>query len=222
MNRFNRLNKSRVVVLVAVCIAAAMAHTASGQTGNSVSGQAIGIAATTPSGSLIPTPLATLAAGGGMSNTEIAAVSVPGVLTAQDVAATTTGVVGENASSAQSLVSASNVNVLNGIVSARQLIVLASSASNGQQATSKGSSTIVDLVVNGVPMGVVSPAPNTTIDVPTVGTVVLNEQVTTGGGITDRGMNVTMIHVILKNSLTGATTGDIVVGRASSYAKFVR
>jgi hypothetical protein len=143
-------------------------------------------------------------------------------LTAQDLTATTTGVVGENASSAQSLVSASDVNILNGVVSARQVIVVASSASNGQQAASSGSSTIVDLVVNGVPMGVVSPAPNTTFKVPNVGTVVLNEQVATGGGITDRGLSVTMIHVILKNPLTGATTGDIVVGRASSYAKFVR
>ena len=222
MNRLNRLTKSSVVVLTALCIAATIAPTVTGQTGSSVSGQAIGISATTPAGSLIPAPLATLAAGGGMSNTEIAAVSVPGILTAQDLAATTTGVVGENASSAQSLVSASNVNIFNGVISARQLSVVASSASNGQQATSNGRSTLVGLVVNGISMGDVSPVPNTTINVPSVGTIVLNEQVTTGGGITDRGVNVTMIHVILKNPLTGATMGDIAVGKASSYANFVR
>lgn len=223
MNRFKRIRQSTLVAATALCVAAGGAATVTGQTASSVSGQAFGISVTTPLVALAPAPLATLGAAGGTSNLSTGAITVAGVLTAQDLTASATGVVGENASSAQSLVRASDVNILNGIVRASQVIAVASSASNGQQASSNGGgSTIVDLVVNGVPMGVVSPRPNTTIELSGVGTIILNEQVVRGGGITDRGMDVTMIHVILKNALTGARTGEIIVGRASSYAKFVR
>src|SRR5204863_3718382 len=129
----------------------------------------------------------------------------------------------ENASSAQSLAIAADVNILNGVVTATGVTAMSSSASNGVQATSTSAgSTIVGLVVNGVSLGDVSPAPNTAINVPAVGTVILNEQATTGGGVTDKGLNVTMIHVIPKDKLTGVKTGDLVVGSASSYANFVR
>ena len=85
--------------------------------------------------------------------------------------------------------------------------------------------TVADLVtaqdafaiVNGV--SVDDPAPNTRLDLPGVGYVVLNEQVPTSGGIT-----VNMIHVVLQQPVLGVlggvtgyqTTGDIIVGSASS------
>ncbi|HEV8510662.1 MAG TPA: choice-of-anchor P family protein, partial [Gemmatimonadales bacterium] len=74
-----------------------------------------------------------------------------------------------------------------------------------------------NLVVNGVELS--DPAPNTLMDLPGVGYVVLNEQIPTGDGIT-----VNMIHVVLQQPVLGAlgvvigyqTTGNIIVGSASS------
>jgi len=208
--------------LLCVCIGWA-APEVKAQAASNVTGQATGTFAATLLGSLPSVPLVTLPADGGMTSGEQDSVALLGVLQAQGLASVTTGVIGENASSAQSLATASDVNILNGVVTAKGVTAMASSASNGIEATSTDAgSTIVDLVVNGVSMGVVSPAPNTTINVPAVGTVILNEQVATGGGVTDKGLGVTMIHVILKDPLTGIKTGDIVVGSASSYTNFVR
>jgi hypothetical protein len=61
-------------------------------------------------------------------------------------------------------------------------------------------------------------APNTNINLPGVGYVVLNEQIPTGDGVTSSGMTVNMIHVYLQ-SITGGTattTGEIIVGSATS------
>jgi len=223
MNGLCKRSKWTLAGLLGVCIVWAAGPKVEAQSVNSVSGQATGTFAATPLGSLASTPVVTLPADGAMVTGEEAVVGLTGVLQAQGLAAVTTGVIGENASSAQSLATASDVNILNGVVTAKGVIAVASSASNGIEATSTDAgSTIADLVINGVSMGVVSPAPNTTINVPAVGTVILNEQVTTGGGVTDKGLSVTMIHVVLKNPLTGATTGNIVVGSASSYTNFVR
>jgi len=76
-------------------------------------------------------------------------------------------------------------------------------------------STLIGLVINGVPLDGL-PAPNTRIGLPGVGYVVLNEQTPTGNGVTTSGITVHMIRVVLQNALTGLTTGEIVVGSASS------
>jgi hypothetical protein len=63
------------------------------------------------------------------------------------------------------------------------------------------------------------PEPNTRLDLPGVGYVVLNEQIATAGGMT-----VNMIHVVLQQLVLGLlgvvtgyrTTGNIIVGSASS------
>jgi len=90
-----------------------------------------------------------------------------------------------------------------------------------QQAAGSGAdgSTLLDLVVNGVPLAG-TPPPNTRIDLAGVGYVVLNEQTPTGNGVTTSGISVNMIHVVLRNALTGLTTGEIVVGSATSAAAF--
>lgn len=196
---------------------------AEGQTAGGVSGRAFGASVSTPTASLPASPLATLPVAGGMGDAELASVDVLNTLKAKGLSAISTGVVGENASSAQSMAALSDVNVLNGVITAKAVLAMASSASNGARATSTDAgSTIVDLVVNGVSMGVVTPAPNTQISLPGVGAAILNEQAAAGDGITDSGLRVVMIHVVLKDALTGAKTGEIVVGAADSYAKFVR
>ena len=70
--------------------------------------------------------------------------------------------------------------------------------------------------MNGVQVS--DPAPNTRMDLPGVGYVVLNEQIPTGDGVTSSGITVNMIHVVLQQVGLGGvqTTGNIVVGSASS------
>jgi hypothetical protein len=75
--------------------------------------------------------------------------------------------------------------------------------------------------VNGIAVGD-SPAPNQQIALPGVGTVTLNEQTPRGNGQTTSGLTVNMIHVRLTDLLTGAQTGEIIVGNAQSDAAFVR
>ena len=151
MNRLGKRSKWTLLGLLGVCIAWAASLKVEAQSANSVSGQATGTFAATPLGSLASTPVVTLPADGGMATGEEAGVGVTGVLQAEGLATVTTGVIGENASSAQSLATASDVNILNGVVTAKGVIALSSSASNGIQATTTDAgSTIVDLVVNGM------------------------------------------------------------------------
>src|SRR3989475_708055 len=49
-----------------------------------------------------------------------------------------------------------------------------------------------------------------------VGYVLLNEQIPSGDGVTSSGLTVNMIHVVLLDALTGAQTGEIIVGSATS------
>lgn len=71
-------------------------------------------------------------------------------------------------------------------------------------------------------------APNTRINLPGVGYVVLNEQLRSGDGWSSSGIAVNMIHVVLQSVTGGSctilgclpgvltTTGEIIVGSASS------
>jgi hypothetical protein len=193
------------------------------QYSNSIAGEAYGAAIQTPTASLARSPLATLDPASGMTDAEAASVSAVGVLAAESLVSITTGVIGENAASAQSSSTLQNLNILNGLITAKAVRALASSASNGSSATSNAAgSGFVGLVVNGIALADAPPAPNTQIALPGVGTVILNEQFQRGNGQTTSGLTVDMIHVRLKDSLTGATTGEIITGAAQSDAAFVR
>ena len=76
-------------------------------------------------------------------------------------------------------------------------------------------SGFTNLVVNGEAI-TTEVAPNTRVDLPGVGYAVLNEQIPTGDGLTSWGMTVNMIHVVLQDALLGLTTGEIIIGSASS------
>jgi hypothetical protein len=108
------------------------------------------------------------------------------------------------------------VNIRDGLITAQRVVAVSGSAANGVSAASNAEgSTIVGLVVNGVPHGDGLPAPNTTIGIPG-GVVILNEQAPRGDGVTTTGLSVNMIHVVL----SGELTGDIVVGSGSSGVSF--
>jgi hypothetical protein len=217
-----RLPKPNTVLLALTTLA--LTSTAStAQTTGDVAASAFGASVGTPLAALSPTPLAVLPAGGGMGDAEAASVNVPGTLQASSLSSAATGVVGENAASAQSVAGLSDVSILNGVIKARAVVAIASSASNGVTATNLGAgSTIVDLIVNGQSMGVVTPAPNTRIDIPSVGTLILNEQFPSGDGARSAGLTVNAIHLLLRDALTGATTGNIIVGSAQSAGSFAR
>jgi hypothetical protein len=173
---------------------------------------------------LLPrSPLATLDPATGMADAAAASISAIGALAAESLASITTGVIGENAASAQSSSTLQNVNILNGLITAKAVRGLASSASNGSTATSNAAgSGFVGLVVNGIALLDGAPAPNSQIALPGVGTVTLNEQIPRGDGRTTSGLTVNMIHVRLKDALTGVQTGEIIVGAAGSDAAFVK
>ena len=97
---------------------------------------------------------------------------------------------------------------------------IATSVRNSTSASSDADgSSFTKLVVNGVAF-TDDPPPNTRIDLSGVGHVVLNEQIRTGDGVTASAMTVNMIHVHLRDSLTGIETGEIIVGKASSRVGF--
>ena len=112
------------------------------QSSNSVGGQAYGVFVQTPTASIAQSPLATLNPVSGIADAAAAAVSVPGVLTAESLGTITTGVVGENAATAQSGSTLENVNILGGVITAELVSGQASSASNGSTATSNGAASV--------------------------------------------------------------------------------
>jgi hypothetical protein len=192
------------------------------QSSNGAGGHAYGVFVQTPAASLARSPLATLDPSG-MGDAAAAAVNLAGVLAAESLNSVTTGVVGENAASAQSGSTLQNVNILAGLITAQLVSGQSSSASNGSTASSNAAgSTLAGLVVSGMAIADGTPAPNSQIALPGVGSVTLNEQIPRGDGRTASGLTVNMIHVRLKNVLTGAQTGEIIVGAADSDAAFVK
>ena len=159
-------------------------------------------------------PVASLPSDGGYVLGEAASFGVPSMVAAKGLMAVATGSVSDASEpvSAQTVSELASVNILSGLVRADNVTAIASSFVNGSGAGSNADgSGFVGLVVNGahIPADV---APNTRIDVPFVGYVVLNEQVRSGNGSTSSGITVNMIHVRLLNG------ADIVVGSASSRA----
>lgn len=200
----------------------------------SVGGQAYSTYVNTPLGSSGQTALAVLPAVTGTDGAEAdaqgAALSVPGALSSSFLNSITSGELGTTEAGAQSTASAASINILNGLITADEVIanVMSSRTASGAVSNANGS-TFTNLAVAGASQPG-SVAPNTNIVLPGVGYVVLNEQVPTGDGATSSGLTVNMIHVYLQglvggllNPITGqllggtlTTIGEIVVGSATS------
>ncbi len=189
----------------------------------SVSGQAYGAYVNT---ALVSQPQAVVAVlpaitatDGDMAAADADALNVPNALSSDFVNSFTSGAIGTAGASAQSVASAADINILSGLITAKQLIAAATSSRSVTGAASNANgSTFEDLVVAGSPVtvGDAAVAPNTQLALPGVGYVVLNEQIVSGDGVTTTGITVNMIHVVLQDALTGAKTGEIVVGSATS------
>jgi len=221
MKKFATTTGCVLGLVVLVCSGALPSAAAWAQT---PAAQSFGVAVNTPIASGT-TPLAVLPADGGLASDNAPSVSVPGLAGAENAFAIATGA-GDLGPSGTPLVSAvsnstlESVNLLNGLITADAVLAFASSAvENGTASSNAEGSQLANLVVNGVTMPT-DVAPNTRISLPGVGYVVLNEQTVRGDGVSASGMTVNMIHVVLQDALTGVTTGEIVVGSATSSVGF--
>src|SRR6266705_869373 len=228
MHWVNRLAVLGLVVGLVVGLAAA-------GSAQSVGGQAYSTYVNTPLGSSGQSPLAVLPAvtgtDGAEADAEGSALNVVGALSSDFLNSITSGELGSAEAGAQSTSSAASVNILNGLITADEVVanVMSSVTQDGGFSNADGS-TFTNLAIAGVGSitGDSPVAPNTNIGLPGVGYVVLNEQIPSGDGVTSSGLTVNMIHVYLQ-SLTGGTcvlgictpgtltnTGEIIVGSATS------
>lgn len=177
-----------------------------------VSGQALGVAVRTLATNL-QSGQVTLPFGGGFVAADVDALSAPEVRV-DALTTMTSGATDIQASTAQSTAHLENVTVLNGLITAETVIAATSSWVSGAAGSNSLGSSFTNLAVNGLPLGSGDyvPAPNTRVNLPGVGYVVLNEQIASGAA----GITVNMIHVVLQNALTGLTTGEIIVASAFS------
>src|SRR6266566_6473255 len=152
---------------------------------------------------------ALLPGSGGMADSALPSVAVPSTLSAEGLASITSGQLDQALVSATTTAEAAKVRVLDGLITADAVLAVATSYANGVAAASEASgSALVGLVVNDLTYGDVPPAPNTRVNLPGVGYVVLNEQIPTGDGVHTTGLMVNMIHGYLIDPL-GTPTGDI-------------
>src|SRR5256885_2510518 len=214
------VNRLAVLGLV-VGLVAGLAAAGSAQ---SVGGQAYSTYVNTPLGSSGQSPLAVLPAVSGSygaeADAEGSALNVAGALSGDFLNSITSGQIGPAEAGAQSTSSAASVNILNGLITADEVVanVMSSAGQSGALSDAAGS-TFTNLTVAGRSLsGDQAVAPNTNVSLPGVGYVVLNEQIPTGDGVTSSGLTVNMIHVYLQSLVGGILNpaGEIIVGSATS------
>src|SRR5204862_1655091 len=187
-----------------------VAGLASAGSAQSVGGQAYSTYVNTPLGSSGQSPLAVLPAISGTDGAEAdatgSALNVAGTLSSDFLNSITSGEIGAAEAGAQSTSSAASVNILNGLITADEVVAnVMSSASQSGAVSDAAGSTFTNLTVAGRSFsGDQAVAPNTNVSLPGVGYVVLNEQIPTRDGVTSSGLPVNMIHVYLQ-SITGGS-----------------
>jgi hypothetical protein len=156
-----------------------------------------------------------------MDEADVGSAAVPNAFGAGGLTSMTTGQSDQGLVSVTASAEAADVNILNGLIAAKSVLALTTSYANGTRATAESDgSTLIDLVIGGVTYADGAPRPNSRVDLPGVGYVVLNEQISSGDGVHSAGLTVNMIHVYLRDSITGTPVGEIVVAAATSTASF--
>jgi hypothetical protein len=157
----------------------------------------------------------TTTAGAHNTNT-ISTVNVPGVVTTGVIDTTADSFAHGGTVKSRTSADVHDANVLSGLITATEIKAVSATIhdANGFR-VSAGGSRFVDLVVDGVPIGG-TPAPNTTIQLPGVGRVVLNERIkhlrAHSASLTEN-----MIHVYVTVDLPGIDKGtQIIVAHATS------
>ncbi|MFI6448679.1 choice-of-anchor P family protein [Kitasatospora sp. NPDC050543] len=157
-------------------------------------------------GPLAPSDLTCTTAPGSVSNNQ-ASATIPGLATLGAIATNASGTTDSaGLQTATSQATVAKVNLLGGLVTADAVMADAKATDDAAgTVTTTGNVTLTNLKVAGA--AVTAAAPNTTINV-LIGTVIVNEQVSTAGG---NGIAVNAIHVKLLGNLV-----DTVVGHAAA------
>jgi hypothetical protein len=214
----NQRMRQYVVSLAATGLLAGATTTNTHAT-NSVSGEAFGVSLNAAGVRVGPTPHVVLPPSGGMVSDRLVGIALPNFAASGTLEVITTGSIGPATASAQSSATVERVNLLSGLVTAQLVVAMSSSTADGSTATSTAQgSTLIGLVINGMALGDVTPSPNTTIPIPGIGAVILNEQILEGDGVQTSALTVNMIHVVLNAE---GITGDIIVASAHSDVNFV-
>jgi len=204
------------LVAIGLLTCAASAHS------NSVSGEAFGVSIDAAGVVVGPTPHVVLPPDGGMVRDQLLRISVPNLVTSATLEVVTTGSIGAGTASAQSSATVQDLNLLNGLLTARLVVAMSSSTADGARATSSAEgSALIGLNINGAAPADVTPAPNTRISAAPGVTVILNEQIFSGDGVHTSALTVNMIHVVIQDQLSGAIQGNIIVASAHSDVNFV-
>ena len=168
-----------------------------------------------------PWAQAVVGCGGGNVTVTLASVSVPNVGSVGSMVDTASGQITSSPSrgAAQASSTDQQVSLLGGLITATTVASSASAAIKGSNTgTTSGSTTLTTATVLGLPVSV-NPAPNTTINLPGIGRVVLNEQ---SSSITasQASMHVNAIHVyVTLANLLGLPVGaQIIVGHSEATA----
>jgi hypothetical protein len=205
--------------LVALLILFTVALPPGSAWGQSVVGRGVAARLNTPATGVQQFARAVLPAGGGMVQAERDTVGAANTLGAAGLTSIVTGQVDEALVSVTASAEAADVDILNGLITAKSVLALATSYANGTSAWSEAEgSTLLSLVIAGIAYPDGAPAPNTRVELPGVGYAVLNEQIARGDGLQSAGITINMIHVYLLDPVSGAAAGEIVVGAATSTA----
>jgi hypothetical protein len=178
-----------------------------------VDGRTSGIAATAVVLSipveLAATPSVALpATGSAMVTASRAALTLPGLLSAAIVTTSAQGALGA-AGAGRATADVTGLVVGNALLTALTADAVSSSCASNE-AGSSGDTTVAGLWVLGRPLAVAT-APNTTLAVPGVGTLHVNEQTVTGAAPSS-GITVTALRLEL--DVPGLADGEVVVGRS--------
>jgi hypothetical protein len=179
-------------------------------------GESYGASIQTSTVSLPKTPVATLT-WAGLAHADTTGVTVSGLIDVANTTNYTTAAGDPGNAAAQTTSSTEHISLLGGLITADGVSAVSASMidATGASSTALGSG-FYNLVVAGLPVSA-SVAPNTIMNLPGVGSVTLNEQIATGDGVNSTALRVNMVHVQTRNPLTGAVTGDIIVGSAESH-----
>jgi len=133
------------------------------------------------------------------------------------LAAGTAGAINnEVTTTANSTTATSNVaaaNLAGGVITADVLTATATASKHGASFSTSGDTTVVNLVVNGMPES--APVPNTVIPLPGVGTLTVNEQIShVTSSSASMVVNALHIHLGAANPLGLPAGADIIVGHA--------
>jgi len=159
---------------------------------------------------------------GGSQSATADDASVQGLLGADNGSTSTTGAITPQVSGAFSVAQLSDLNVLGGVITASLIKEEANSVAyaGGPSGSNAAGTQLANLVVAGHPISG-TPAPNTTITIPNVGYLVLNEQIPDGpvSNSTHTGITVRALDLVIDGYPNIVPGTRVIVAEAHSGAQ---